>query len=69
MHISYIQLPFSDCGAPTLPNGFLIVGKEETWFTGTAEVGCDVGHEGGGVATCLNLGTWDTLPVCAPKGK
>ena len=56
-----------DCGTPTIPNGSLQAGSS-TKYAGTATVVCDTGYTGGGAATCLDTGSWATLPTCNPVG-
>ena len=57
-----------DCLEPDIDNGSLQNGSE-TVFDGSATVKCNLGYEGGGTATCLDTGSWDTLPTCAPVGE
>ena len=57
---------YTDCGQPTVANGILL---GDTFYEGSAIVNCDVGHEGGGMATCGSGGTWTTLPGCTAVGK
>ena len=58
-----------DCQSPNIPNGDLTA-DSDTVYSGTATAECDTGYElaGSAVATCLSDGTWDTLPICNPKG-
>ena len=64
----HLPSSFVDCGSPNTPNGKLTA-ESTTVFDGTAVVECNEGYEGGGVATCLDDATWDTLPPCTPVGK
>lgn len=54
-----------DCGDPYIPYGRLSA-DSVTVYEGTATVECENGYQGGGTATCLSDGNWDTLPTCEP---
>ena len=70
MRHTYVDSCFhliSDCGDPDIPYGRLSA-DSVTVYEGTATVECENGYQGGGTATCLSDGNWDTLPTCEPIG-
>ena len=46
-----------DCGDPGDPSG---VNNKDSFYSGTAEITCNIGYTGGGTITCLEDGSWNT---------
>jgi hypothetical protein len=59
---------YSDCGSPlNVTNGNLQY--IATTFGSTVSLVCDRGYDGNGTISCLDTGSWETLPSCSIKGQ
>ena len=68
MEISWGGSLALDCGDPGDPSG---VNNKDSFYSGTAEITCNVGYTGGGTITCLEDGSWNktTAIPCALVGE